>query len=229
MMTGVARRSLVPEQLDALAPDDPAALASRRDLRRINRLMAQAPIASKLVTHHCSAPLCRITDLGCGDGVAALRTLRRLGPAPSGARVTLLDASPAVTPDTECEFVGLGWKVEIARADVFDWLSASDTPEDLIITNLFLHHFEGAPLVQLMHGVAARSRLFVATEPLRTGASHMASRLVGLIGANAVTRHDAPASVRAGFRDRELSTLWPGEVLFEGRRGPFTQAFVGRD
>jgi hypothetical protein len=31
-----------------------------------------------------------------------------------------------------------------------------------------------------------------------------------LIGCNAVTRHDAAASIRAGFAGGELSALWPG-------------------
>ena len=56
----------------------------------------------------------------------------------------------------------------------------------------------------------------------------VAARAVGAIGANAVTRHDAPASVRAGFHGAELSRLWPGEVGFEGRRGPFTHGFAAQ-
>ena len=40
----------------------------------------------------------------------------------------------------------------------------------------------------------------------------MASRLVGALGANAVTREDAVLSVRAGFRGAELSALWPGDA-----------------
>ena len=68
----------------------------------------------------------------------------------------------------------------------------------------------------------------VATEPLRTPLSYLAARAVGAIGANAVTRHDAPASVRAGFHGAELSRLWPGMVGFEGGRGPFTHGFAAR-
>jgi hypothetical protein len=52
-----------------------------------------------------------------------------------------------------------------------------------------------------------------------------------LIGCNAVTRHDAAASVRAGFAGRELSALWParpGWRLREGRAGLFSHLFVAR-
>ncbi len=71
----------------------------------------------------------------------------------------------------------------------------------------------------------------MATEPLRSSASLLASRLVGAMGANDVTRHDAPASVRAGFRGRELGALWAprcGAVLVETKRMPFTHAFAAR-
>jgi hypothetical protein len=53
--------------------------------------------------------------------------------------------------------------------------------------------------------------------------------LVGFIGCNAVTRHDAVASVRAGFAGTDLSTLWPGKSewrLAERRIGWFTHAFL---
>jgi hypothetical protein len=49
------------------------------------------------------------------------------------------------------------------------------------------------------------------------------------LGANDVTRHDAVASVRAGFRGRELCGLWPksapGWRLGEHGVFPFTHLF----
>jgi hypothetical protein len=57
------------------------------------------------------------------------------------------------------------------------------------------------------------------------------SRLVGLIGCNDVTRHDAPASVKAGFTGAELTRAWPdqaGWLVREWRSGPFSHAFTAR-
>jgi hypothetical protein len=54
---------------------------------------------------------------------------------------------------------------------------------------------------------------------------------MGLIGCNDVTRHDAAISVRAGFRDGELSACWPiaaGWTLTEKRAPPFSHLFVAR-
>jgi hypothetical protein len=53
--------------------------------------------------------------------------------------------------------------------------------------------------------------------------------MMGLIGCNGVTVHDARVSVRAGFRDRELSAIWPAGndwTLQEHKAGRFTHGFV---
>ena len=228
-MTALARRAVVPERLDALPPGDPDAVASRRDLRRLNRIMGHAGIAARLVRRHAAGPLRRVADLGCGDGIATWRAIRRLGPPPEGGRLALVDAAPAVAPEARAGLEALGWKVETVTADVFGWLDRrEDGVLDLVTANLFLHHFPPAALADLLARLSARARLLVATEPLRAPLAHLASRSLGVLGANAVTRHDAPVSVRAGFRDAEISSLWPGTTLFEGRRGPFVHAFAGR-
>jgi hypothetical protein len=53
---------------------------------------------------------------------------------------------------------------------------------------------------------------------------------VGLIGANDVTCTDAVKSVAAGFRDDELTHLWPTPralwSLHEFRAWPFTHCFT---
>jgi hypothetical protein len=41
-----------------------------------------------------------------------------------------------------------------------------------------------------------------------------------LIGCNGVTRHDADVSVRAGFRARELTDLWPAAGDWHLREAP---------
>ena len=226
MSAALARRDVVPERLDALAHDDPQAVASRRDLRRINALMGQAAIASSLVRAHVPEAPRRVADLGCGDGVAALRLLRRMGPASDGATLDLVDMRPAVQPGTVAALEALGWSVRLVSTDVFAWLEGRRDALDLVTANLFLHHFEDRALGDLLGGIAERAARLVATEPLRSPLARLAARSVGAIGANAVTRHDAPASVLAGFCGRELSAFWPGATLFEGRRGPFTHAFA---
>lgn len=222
------RRRLVPEMLDALPADDPRARASRADLRRINAVMFNARIAASMIRAHATWPPRDLVDLGCGDGIGALRLARALGPVEGAPRLVLLDMQPVVTKTTRQALGALGWRVEVVTSDAQQWLAAQPGPVDLVVANLFLHHFEGDELCRLLYSLADCARHIVATEPLRTPLSYLAARAVGAIGANAVTRHDAPASVRAGFHGAELSRLWPGSIAFEGRRGPFTHGFAAR-
>ena len=100
-----------------------------------------------------------------------------------------------------------------------------------MIANLFVHHFDGMALTELLRGVAARTNAFIACEPRRGWLPLAASHLIGLIGANEVTRGDSVASVHAGFRDRELSDAWPaarGWQLHEQAAGPFSHCFVAQ-
>jgi hypothetical protein len=194
-------------------------------LRRINGLMFQHWIMTRLLREHVPPAPRSIVELGSGDGYATFALARTMAPASPRVTLTLVDAQPVVSADVLDGIAALGWTVEVIRADVFDWLKRAE-PQDLAIANLFLHHFEGAALSRLVGCIAAVSRTFVATEPRRSAFALLAARSVGAIGANAVTRHDAPASVRAGFRGAELTAHWPGEVLFEGARRPFTHAFA---
>ena len=123
--------------------------------------------------------------------------------------------------------------------DVFDWVErpaaatagAGDEDRwDVIVATLFLHHFTDAPLSRLLAAVAGRCDVFLACEPRRGRLPLLASRLVALLGANAVTREDAVLSVRAGFRGAELAALWPaaapGWRLDERAAGFFSHRFL---
>jgi hypothetical protein len=221
-------RRVEPEWLDELPADDPRAMRSRRDLARVNALMANAGIvAGELKARH-SGPMLRIAEIGAGDGSFALRLANVLPPG-AGAVFTLLDRQGIVKAQTLARFEDLGWKAEPVEADVFAWLeNSAPKPFDAIVANLFLHHFEAGPLARMLELVSRRSSCFVACEPRRSDAALLGSRLLGLVGCNDVTRHDAVVSVRAGFRDGELSALWPGGgwSLRESARGLFSHCFT---
>jgi hypothetical protein len=224
-------RRVEPEQLDSLPADDAAAIQSRRDLQRLTVVMGQpAAIARPLAAHGATRPIRRLVDLGGGDGTLLLQVARRLAPRVPGVRGVVVDRQMLVSATTREAFGGLGWDLEPAIADAFEWLRA-DRPQagTVVIANLFLHHLREAPLSALLVQVAAKAELFVACEPRRSRLTLGASALVGWIGCNAVTRHDATTSVRAGFTGRELSRLWPaGEdwQIEEGPTGLFSHAFV---
>lgn len=221
-------RRVDPEWLDELPPDDPQAIGSRRDLRRLNWMMDHAGILARLLAESPTAPR-KLVELGAGDGTFSLRVARRLAPRWREVRVTLVDRQALLSAGTRDSFRRLGWTVEAVEADVFDWLrEARPGAAEVIVANLFLHHFTAEKLANLLALAAGRARLFAACEPRRGGLALAAARLLGLIGCNAVTRHDAVVSVRAGFAGRELSALWPGGdgwQTTERRAGLFSHAF----
>ena len=124
-------------------------------------------------------------------------------------------------------YAAAGWHARPLVADVLEWADAADDERwDVVVANLFLHHFEGAALSRVLAGCARRADALVACEPRRSRFALGASHLIFFLGANAVTRNDGVLSVRAGFIDGELGAAWPGAAN-EWRRdeyddGPFT-------
>lgn len=216
-------RVLEPEWLDELPPQDPRAVRSRADLRRVNWFMANAPILSRALRP--VKPHATIADLGSGDGRLMLRVARRLG-VPMD--VTLVDQSPVVGTETLLEFESLGCKVRVAARDALSFLSEETV--DIVVVNLFLHHLSDADLAKLFSLTSQRARVLVACEPRRSALALAGCSLMWLIGCNDVTRHDARVSVRAGFSGKELSRLWPsrGWRLEERAAPPFSHLFVAR-
>ena len=237
-------RRLEGEWLDELPADDPRARRSRADLRRINAIMGNARVVARefvpgtnrrLYGRQMPAAVClfvpgtnSIVELGAGDGAFALALARRLKVA--GLRITLVDRQRIVSQETIAGFRDTGATVEVAQHDVFDWLERPGPPVDAIVANLFLHHFEDEPLRRMLALVATRTRFFIACETRRSAWALASARMLGVIGCNDVTRHDAVASVRAGFRDGQLSALWPTGTwkLTERGAGLFSHVFVAR-
>lgn len=217
-------RIVAPETLDSLAVDNPAAMRSRRDLRRVHRAMGTRSIVvhglkGMTAARRQTVPL-RVLELGAGDGSLMLGVARALGSTWPQVELTLLDAQALVDRETIERYAGVGWKVVSQVVDVLDW--AADTDDsllagragsrwDLIIANLFLHHFEGAQFAALLGAIAARTHCFFACEPRRGWLALAGSHMVGAIGANKVTRKDAVLSVHAGFCGDEISALWPAQ------------------
>lgn len=216
-------RILEPELLDLLPADDPRARTSRRDLARINFVMRQQAImATRLLP--LPAPR-RLVDLGSGDGRFLLGVARRLAPHWPAVTALLLDRQDIVSPQTRAGFAALGWQCECVTGDIFAALPQLDA--QLMTANLFLHHLDEAALARLLILAAQKVHGFVACEPRRSPTALLASRMVFALACNDVTRHDAVASVRAGFADRDLSRLWPaaGWCLREELALPFTHVF----
>jgi Methyltransferase domain len=227
-------RYVEPEWLDALPPEAPAAVGSRRDLRRLNAWMGSARrIARALQSVPTETHPVQVVEIGAGEGDLLLRIARRLGGPWRGTKATLIDVQDLLSAERGVEFCEAGWKVSVTKTDVLDWSGTQGaSAKEVVLANLFLHHFHARELERLLSAIKRRSIFFVAMEPRRSLLGLLFSRLVGFIGCNAVTRHDAPASVCAGFAGKELSNSWGNNdqewQLTERRAGPFGHLFVAQ-
>ncbi len=226
-------RTLEPEWLDELAPDDRRAVRSRHDLRRVNSWMGNVGVMTRalLQARLRMAPR-RVVDLGAGDGTFLLRVARRLPGDWQQVEAVLVDRQQLVEAQTWDEFRSLGWTVQTVQDDASVWLEREPgAADEILLANLFVHHLPEGQLRPFFRHAARRSQLFLACDPRRSRLVLTAARMLGLIGCNAVTRHDGVISVRGGFRGRELSSLWPaqqGWELSERPAGPFSHLFQAR-
>jgi hypothetical protein len=236
--TIVLPRIVSRETLDVLAPSDPRAVRSRRDLRRINRILGtrnmiirgMQPAAGRCAP---GRPL-QMLELGGGDGGVMLGVAQVLSKTWPAVHLTVLDQQALLDSSTSSAFAGLGWRVQTAVVDLLDWAAVPTPAErlqrwDVIATNLFLHHFDDVQIAEVLPVIACRCNLFVACEPRRAPLALIGSHLIGAIGASKVTRQDAVLSVHAGFRDAELSIVWPDDrgewQLQEHSAGLFSHYF----
>jgi hypothetical protein len=148
-----------------------------------------------------------------------------------------LDRLALVDGATIAAYSRYGWTVRSCVMDVLDWARApTESSADaasrwhVVIANLYLHHFDSRELTLVLEAIAASTDELLACEPRRSWRALAGSHLIGVLGANAVTRADAVLSVHAGFRERELTALWPTAAdwsLQEEASGVFSHCFRG--
>ena len=185
------KRTLTPEILDSLPPDDPAARHSRRDLRVFNEVLGGVRWLRRAVSARMRSGE-RVLEIGAGTGEFGA-SLARQGVALDGLD---REPRPAVWP------AAARWH----QTDALTFEGWSDY--DVVIGNLIFHHFDADALGMLGRRMAARTRLIVACEPVRRRRFQwLFAALCALVGANRVSRHDGRVSIEAGFLGNELPTL----------------------
>ncbi len=221
-------RVLTPELLDSLPSNDPAAQASRRDLRRLHPLLGQIGLWTRWFAEKFPArPPASLADLGAGDGSLLGTVLLRAYPKGGhGARIFFVDRQPVVPESTLAHLRRCNWLPTVMATDIFEW-AEEGPPMEAALANLFLHHFDNPGITRLFSALARKTSSLAAAEPRRSHLAFLATQTLGLMGCHPVTRHDARVSVEAGFRGSELSALWPasGWTLRERSAGPFTHFF----
>lgn len=182
------KRVVIPELLDHLPADDPEAIRSRRDLRRINALMGNERWVCRTVSRFPEAARRGIVEIGAGEGMLCHKLARQFSQSP----VAAYDLAPMP--------VDLDPRVKWHQGDLFTMPAPSSG--GVLIANLFLHHFEGDSLAALGRWIR-NSDVLVFNEPDRASLPHL---LGGLMHPwiNRVTRHDMHVSIDAGFTAEEI-------------------------
>lgn len=185
------KRTVIPELLDHLPADDPHAMRSRRDLRRINFLMGNERWVCRALKRFPEAVGRGIIEIGAGDGHLCDKIARLFPQSP----VTAYDLAPAPAD--------LPSRVKWLRGDLFT--QPPPAPGGVRIANLFLHHFEGESLLHLGRWIDDAD-LLIFSEPDRANLPHGLGWLMHP-WINHVTRHDMHVSISAGFAAGEIQRL----------------------
>jgi ubiquinone/menaquinone biosynthesis C-methylase UbiE len=177
----------------------PAEVArSLADLRRINRWLGGRRVLLQILkqeVRRSGLPQFSFLDVGAGSGDLAEAVLARF-PA---ARAVLCDLKPQHLPGAP------GLKVAAAAGH----LPFCDRSFDFVSASLLLHQLRDDDVIRVLRSFRRIARRAVLINDLeRHWLPLLFIRLTGAVFARSrLTRHDAPASVRQGFRPEELQRL----------------------
>ncbi|MBV6500366.1 MAG: hypothetical protein CJBNEKGG_02843 [Prosthecobacter sp.] len=200
------RSRVVQQELLETYPDDhPDAIIGREDLLLVNAVMGNHRwMEKKLRTLY--QPGWHITEIGAGDGSLSLRFLEQGICTAKDLHAFDLAGRPA------------RWPREAAWTQG-DLLKQPLPDSEVLVANLFLHHFRDEQLSELGRRISSRTRLILAAEPDRRWIHTLGGKLLcWLAELHPITRFDMQVSIRAGFRGDELKRAlglgpeWHSEV-----------------
>jgi hypothetical protein len=188
------QRSVQPEILDGLPPCNIDAIASRKDLVKINHLMGNFRWMRRQIRASGPAADKRLLEIGAGDGALARKILRDSGRLDYAA-LDRCSSPESWPPDAE-------WHT----ADLLQFPGYGKYTH--LLANLILHHFSGDQLAQLGARIRGSDlRCLIACEPCRRSFHKKQLRAGKWIGFNYVTLNDGCVSIDAGFRGNELPQM----------------------
>jgi hypothetical protein len=176
------------------------------DLWRINRWLGGVSSSLQMLEDFFARsgvhPV-RILDVGAGDSRLAGRLQMELRRRGLQAEFTVLDRRLSHLQNSH-KSAGAPQPV-VADALV---LPFTDGSFNVVMCNLFFHHFSDGPAQQLLRGMAAiASEVVLINDPERHRLPYLFIRYAPWFARSPITRHDAPASVRQAYTRSELAAV----------------------
>ncbi|HVZ60778.1 MAG TPA: methyltransferase domain-containing protein [Terriglobales bacterium] len=202
------RRTVTAELLDSDSGSDREVRASLADLARINRwfggistsrLLIERAILRSDTNSQSGKKEVRLLEVGAGSGdvpLAIRRELRRKGVE---LHLTLLDRNAShLSPAQD---------VQRIAADACQ-LPFRDSSFDVVSCGLMVHHLWPEQVASFLNEALRVASLAVIVNDLRRSRAHLAAVYAGFpLYTSRLTRHDAPASVRAAYTRGELEAM----------------------
>jgi ubiquinone/menaquinone biosynthesis C-methylase UbiE len=167
-----------------------------------------------------------LLDVASGSADMPLAVARRAARADIPARIVATDINPQIVAVARRQVAGVPTvTVETADALALPYPPASF---DVALCTLALHHFAPEDAVTLLRELARVGRRVLVFDVARSRLAYLGClALTRALPMDAMTRHDAPASVRRAYTAAELRGLAVAAGLREARvreRVPFRLA-----
>lgn len=209
MLPDMTTRAEVPELMDDLSIGGDELRDALRQLRAINHALGATwptveGVARIWRAAGCPASL-TVLDVGAGSGDLSKALLPWADARGVDLRIVLVD----IHPDT-CAAAAAAHRDEPRVLVVCaDLLRLGLRPADIVTASLFTHHFSAAELPAVYKAMMGAARLGVVVNDLHRHGLAWAAIWLGtrLLSRNRMIRHDAPLSVRRGFRTDDLRRL----------------------
>jgi ubiquinone/menaquinone biosynthesis C-methylase UbiE len=201
------KRKIIPELLDTDDGSSAEIVSSLSDLRLINRWFGGNATTASLLTDlakRSGSQSLSVLEVASGAGDVPRTVQQKLQTKGIALEITLLDRIGAHLGTGHC-------KGEVSqRAIVADALSLpfASSSFDAIHCCLFAHHLAPKQLIHFVNEALRVCRTAVLINDLIRSPLHLALVYAGLpLFRSRITRHDAPASVRQAYTQKEMDEI----------------------
>lgn len=203
------RNAAIRELLDGDTVDDSTLRRNLNDIRAINRLLGWRAFTTAEVARVIQRDDLRsfsLVDVAAGSAdmvVAIARWAQRAGVA---GDLLATDINPRIVDIARSQVAG----IRMVRVEQQDALALTYPPGtfDIALCTLALHHFGPADAIRVLRNMRHVARHVLVFDVVRSRLAYAgAVMLTRMAHMDAMTRHDAPTSVRRAYSRAELSAL----------------------